>query len=46
MADLPGEINLGFDKVSKEFADSVQAQVVGRERSLKQNKEVMIQTEK
>ncbi len=43
--DLPGEINMGFDKMAKEFSDKVVAQVLDRDIRLEFNKEVAATTQ-
>lgn len=43
--DLPGEINVGFDKTAKEFSDKVVASVLDRDQRIEFNKEVAAQTQ-
>ncbi len=38
VTDLPGEINVGFDKTAKEFSDKVVAQVLDRDQRMEFNK--------
>ena len=45
VADLPGEIDMGFDKTVKEFSDKVVAQVLDRDQRIEFNREVAASTQ-